>query len=576
MNLSKRKNVIIAVLVFLLGMAIVGVTARQENIAQKQRKVVKAQLHLNSATASLKKDLQEAATATEVLEAVAHATNGSTAELYKTMKSTYEKTKNIYSLHIAPKGVVTSVYPPVKDKMGKIDFLHDQETKEVSVYSRNKNVTIIRGPFALQEGGQGIAIQNPVFLHNKFWGFTVALIKTNDLFNDSLSSLEDSGYYYNLYKSHVNESSFEKMASSHHKLYHPVVAYFRVGASSWKLEVEKADVHVISKEVMLIIILGTLLAIVISVMLYMILSYLKSQKELTRLVNVDYLTNVYNRHGFDSHSSELLKEHPEGVYTGLLIDVDTFKSVNDLYGHAIGDETLKHLAGMLKLYFGHHAIYGRNGGDEFSALIKNMNEEEVTVFLNKFIHRPFSFEYQGKEYKYSISIGYAIYPTQAKDLSELMRKADMALYSVKLRGKHGLSLYEEDMVYEGRSSLGFNLKDLSINLPGAFFIYQHDSGKLLFVNKALVDLLEYDSEADFMKAVHGNTKGLVVSEEYEQARNEVKAQLAHNKKNGMYSLDYHVETHKTHRKIKVHTLSHMVHNEYFGKISYVILEELPE
>ncbi len=52
MNLSKRKNVIIAVLVFLLGMAIVGVTARQENIAQKQRKVVKAQLHLNSATAS--------------------------------------------------------------------------------------------------------------------------------------------------------------------------------------------------------------------------------------------------------------------------------------------------------------------------------------------------------------------------------------------------------------------------------------------------------------------------------------------------------------------------------------------
>ncbi len=121
MNLSKRKNVIIAVLVFLLGMAIVGVTARQENIAQKQRKVVKAQLHLNSATASLKKDLQEAATATEVLEAVAHATNGSAAELYKTMKSTYEKTKNIYSLHIAPKGVVTSVYPPVKDKMGKID-----------------------------------------------------------------------------------------------------------------------------------------------------------------------------------------------------------------------------------------------------------------------------------------------------------------------------------------------------------------------------------------------------------------------------------------------------------------------
>jgi hypothetical protein len=67
-----------------------------------------------------------------------------------------------------------------------------------------------------------------------------------------------------------------------------------------------------------------------------------------------------------------------------------------------------------------------------------------------------------------------------------------------------------------------------------------------------------------------------VPEEYEQARNEVKAQLARKKKNGMYSLDYHVETHKTHRKIKVHTLSHMVHNEYFGKISYVILEELPQ
>lgn len=576
MNLSKRKNMMIVLIVFLLGMATVAVTARQEYINQKQKRFDKAQLHLNSATASLKKDLQEAAHATELLEAVANASDGSTAELNKTLKCAYENTKNIYSLHIAPQGIVTSVYPPIKHKMAKIDFLHDQETKAVSTYSRDKNVTIIRGPFSLQEGGQGIAIQNPVFFHNKFWGFTVALIKTNDLFNDSLSSLEDSGYYYNLYKSHVNERSFEKMASSHHKLYHPVVAYFRVGASSWKLEVEKADVHVISKEVMLINILGTLLAIVISVMLYMILSYLKSQKELTRLVNVDYLTNVYNRHGFDSHSSELLKEHPEGVYTGLLIDVDNFKSVNDLYGHAIGDETLKHLASMLKLHFGHHAICGRNGGDEFSVLVKDMDKEEVTNFLEQFIHRDFSFDEQGKHYQYSISIGYAMYPTQAKDLSELMRKADMALYSVKLRGKHGLSLYEEDMVYEGRSSLGFNLKDLSINLPGAFFIYQHDSGKLLFVNKALVDLLEYDSEADFMKAVHGNTKGLVVPEEYEQARNEVKAQLARNKKNGMYSLDYHVETHKTHRKIKVHTLSHMVHNEYFGKISYVILEELPE
>ncbi|MGU9946831.1 hypothetical protein ACQ5RZ_08045 [Lactobacillus delbrueckii subsp. bulgaricus] len=61
-----------------------------------------------------------------------------------------------------------------------------------------------------------------------------------------------------------------------------------------------------------------------------------------------------------------------------------------------------------------------------------------------------------------------------------MNKADAALYAVKMTGKGTMAAYHPDMVKEGWAQLGFNLRDLAVNLPGAFFIYRVDDGKIPF------------------------------------------------------------------------------------------------
>lgn len=77
---------------------------------------------------------------------------------------------------------------------------------------------------------------------------------------------------------------------------------------------------------------------------------------------------------------------------------------------------------------------------------------------------------QGEPYTYTISIGYAEYPTQAKTVSELARNVDSALYNVKLNGKHGCQRYVNGMAKQSRRQLGFSQKELLDSLPGPGFI----------------------------------------------------------------------------------------------------------
>ena len=76
-----------------------------------------------------------------------------------------------------------------------------------------------------------------------------------------------------------------------------------------------------------------------------------------------------------------------------------------------------------------------------------------------------SFPAKGEDHNYSISLGYVEYPTHVGKASDILRYADMALYEVKLRGKHGCLAYRTDFHSSKRTQLGFALTDISNNLP---------------------------------------------------------------------------------------------------------------
>ena len=113
-------------------------------------------------------------------------------------------TEDIQCVQLAPDGVVDRIYPSAGNEAGKIDLINDPERGEISRYARDHKETVIQGPFSLKQGGLGIAVRNPVFISDEsataktesFWGFTIAIIKVPQIFEDTITSLSGFGYDY--------------------------------------------------------------------------------------------------------------------------------------------------------------------------------------------------------------------------------------------------------------------------------------------------------------------------------------------------------------------------------------------
>lgn len=102
-----------------------------------------------------------------------------------------------------------------------------------------------------------------------------------------------------------------------------------------------------------------------------------------------------------------MDKNPKAHFVAALLDIDDFKFINDIYGHAYGDKALKSLADSMKTFFSSDALLGRNGGDEFCILLQNYNCEDAKELLQQFTGLPKAFSYKGKEQSFNISLGYA-------------------------------------------------------------------------------------------------------------------------------------------------------------------------
>lgn len=163
----------------------------------------------------------------------------------------------------------------------------------------------------------------------------------------------------------------------------------------------------------------------------------EKNRELDFLSKQDTVTNLYNRRYFINKLDERLKAiSPNETLSLLFIDLDRFKTINDTYGHNIGDQVLVEISNRLQKWDNENTCLARLGGDEFVFCIcGNYGYSEAEKFADQIINAC-NETIQINEYIFhvTLSIGISIYPFDADDSSSLMKNADMAMYQAKAQG----------------------------------------------------------------------------------------------------------------------------------------------
>lgn len=241
-----------------------------------------------------------------------------------------------------------------------------------------------------------------------------------------------------------------------------------------------------------------------------------------------------------------------------------------MYGHASGDRALQNLAKGMQKFFGKHAVLGRNGGDEFCIFFPDSTCEDVKQQIEEFTKMKRTFDYEGKEHSFSISLGYAEYPVDAKNELELLRCADAALYEVKLRGKHGCLAYQKGLQLGIRTQLGFALKDVSENLPGAFIIYKADKteDEILYANREMIHLTGCKSMEEMLSYTKRSFRNLIREDERENVEKSIWKQIGNGNAN-----DYVYFHLKKGDGTFLQVLDHgrIVENGRYGRVFYVLI-----
>lgn len=172
------------------------------------------------------------------------------------------------------------------------------------------------------------------------------------------------------------------------------------------------------------------------------------ERKMESIATSDPLTGVLNRRGFERKASRRLAESADDATGALLfIDLNDFKQINDKYGHEIGDQLLTIASERLRKSLRSCDIIGRPGGDEFVALVPDVDADvadKLAKRLTSALEEPYLI---GREkLQCAASIGLALYPKNANTLTGLLREADQAMYRAKDRCRRASDIGGENLL----------------------------------------------------------------------------------------------------------------------------------
>lgn len=186
-------------------------------------------------------------------------------------------------------------------------------------------------------------------------------------------------------------------------------------------------------------------------------AYKEYERRLQHLAHHDALTKLPNRAAFEEHCERALERaRRERTQLALLfIDLDGFKSVNDIYGHAVGDRLLETVGQRINGTIRGDDALARVGGDEFTVLLHDIAGPESAAQVAHKLLDVLAQEIQvdGQEISIFASIGISFFPSDAGDVQTLVTHADTAMYEAKNRGRNNVQLFTSDMASDTSSRM---------------------------------------------------------------------------------------------------------------------------
>ena len=161
-------------------------------------------------------------------------------------------------------------------------------------------------------------------------------------------------------------------------------------------------------------------------------------QSISKKAYTDTITGLANRRALDEHlESEIINaRRTNSSFAVIMMDLDGFKSVNDSYGHDVGDQVLRVVFNVVASGIRSSDFIARYGGDEITLLLAKSDIQAARLVTEKILENLANFEFKtpdGKSIKLGISGGIAIYPSHGRSGAELLRAADAALYEAKKR-----------------------------------------------------------------------------------------------------------------------------------------------
>lgn len=162
-------------------------------------------------------------------------------------------------------------------------------------------------------------------------------------------------------------------------------------------------------------------------------------EKVEQIAMTDFLTGISNRRNvIDRMHEELSRFNRSGeIFSLLMVDVDNFKNINDIYGHECGDYVLKNMAGLIQSVLRKHDLISRWGGEEFLIMLPGTDTDKAKIVAEKInsVVKSHMFNYKGESFVVTITVGVAQYQA-GDDLDSVVKRADEAMYCGKKSGKN--------------------------------------------------------------------------------------------------------------------------------------------